>query len=756
MPTQELFLEIEKMGANARNFRPHKALLLLAVVDLFEQGILQSAQIFYNDILKTSFTSRFKQFASENDRDRSYAPFFHLRSQSFWSLVPCEGMELVLENTHTVGGPGQLMEIVKNAVLSDEMFQLLVTPARRNALKDFLVTHLSSAGGEKQTMTESKINVGILKSLKGNPFVSYINSLNSLDGNSDGALAEKQAKEAAFCQIHVPHPLVDEIYSILTTQGKNRHVILTGHAGDGKSTIALELFKRIKQLPADLPLDTGLQAKEELNYGGIPITIIKDLSEWSQAEQAQLWQEIKDNQRRFVLVSNTGSLLSLILNNTDENQRMLWEDRVLEAMDSSQEKMLEMGDVVFSVYNLALRNNIDIAKALWHKMVHAPGWDKCGQCSFTKACPIYKNVSLIQQYDEIISERLGLLLERISAYGSRLTMRQISAHFSYMLCSGHSAKQIMELAAAGTRFAENAGDYLFFNHFFGDNANSSDYRAEQLKAVKIIRAQNFESRQASGVERYFWINGQKGVMTLNIPELEKYYKRLCKEASIEINPDASGTDGAMARRQIRRMFFFLHTPSEAEKDGFDKFMGAFLNSDMLLQYSLWKQSGELGFENRSKLQNQLFQVLQEQFCGVRIPDGSKSNGKSLYITLARKQHNIRQSAQVVLGKVNFSENFSVKLNNGIVELQGKSVCKDINLELTLPFLDYIYHRKNGGISSVLQSSYVDRLEKFKADILDRCRLSNDDGIVLLKQNKHYELCQSRLHLEGGKLEVSND
>lgn len=74
-----------------------------------------------------------------------------MRSQSFWSLVPCEGMELVLENTHTVGGPGQLMEIVKNAVLSDEMFQLLVTPARRNALKDFLVTHLSAVGPENWT-----------------------------------------------------------------------------------------------------------------------------------------------------------------------------------------------------------------------------------------------------------------------------------------------------------------------------------------------------------------------------------------------------------------------------------------------------------------------------------------------------------------------------------------------------------------------------------------------------------------------------
>ena len=43
------------------------------------------------------------------------------------------------------------MEIVKNAVLSDEMFQLLVTPARRNALKDFLVTHLSAVGPENWT-----------------------------------------------------------------------------------------------------------------------------------------------------------------------------------------------------------------------------------------------------------------------------------------------------------------------------------------------------------------------------------------------------------------------------------------------------------------------------------------------------------------------------------------------------------------------------------------------------------------------------
>ena len=635
------------------------------------------------------------------------------------------------------------------------MLSLLITPARREALKSFLITHLSSAG-KKQTYVATSVSTQYNGGITVNPFVSYINSLHSLDGNSDGALAEKQAQEALFCQIQVEHPLVDEIYSILTTQGNHRHIILTGHAGDGKSTIALELYKRLKQLPADLPLNAGLQAKEELNYGGIPITIIKDLSEWSQADQEQLWQEIKSNQRRFVLVSNTGSLLSLISKNSDDNQKMLWEDKVLEAMDSSQEKTLELENTIFSVYNLALRNNLDIAKSLWNKMVHAPGWEKCQQCTSAKVCPILKNISLIQQYDATILERLGLLLERISAYGSRLTMRQISAHFSYMLCSGYNCSQIMDIAVAGTRFTENAGDYYFFNHFFGDNANAADYRAEQLKSVKVIKAQNFESHLASGFERYFWLNGQKGAVTLNIPELDKYYNKVCKEACIETDPEKNGPDGTAARRQIRRMFFFLHTPTEAEKAGFEKFMCAFLNSEMLLQYNTWKQNEKLPLDKRSKLQDQLFQVLQEHFCGVRIPDGSKSSGKSLYITLARKQHNIRQSAQVVLGKVNFSDNFNLKFENGIVVLQGKASCKGIDLELTLPFLDYIDHRKNGGISSVLQSSYIDRLEKFKADVLECSRLSNDDGIVLLKQNKNYELCQSRLRMEDGKLEVSND
>ena len=85
-----------------------------------------------------------------------------------------------------------------------------------------------------------------------NPFVPYLNSLHSRNAETDNALAESQACNPFFGFIHVPHPLVKTIEEVLLGPAR-RHVIVTGHAGDGKSTIAVELFKRLNDLPVDHP-----------------------------------------------------------------------------------------------------------------------------------------------------------------------------------------------------------------------------------------------------------------------------------------------------------------------------------------------------------------------------------------------------------------------------------------------------------------------------------------------------------------------
>ena len=88
-----------------------------------------------------------------------------------------------------------------------------------------------------------------------NTFVGYLNSLQRSSGGNENALAESQACNPLFAHIHVSHPLTTTILTELNS-ASGKHVILTGHAGDGKSTIALEVFKYLSEIPADQPLMT--------------------------------------------------------------------------------------------------------------------------------------------------------------------------------------------------------------------------------------------------------------------------------------------------------------------------------------------------------------------------------------------------------------------------------------------------------------------------------------------------------------------
>lgn len=502
-----------------------------------------------------------------------------------------------------------------------------------------------------------------------------------------------------------------------------------------------------------LPINPGISIK---------ITLIKDLSEWSSREQDKLFTEICEKKSRFFLISNTGSLLALFRRHADKFDAtdVEIEGKLLTAMDSEKPEDLTFRELHFKVYNLALRDNIDIAMALWRKLIAAEEWEKCTECAICKQCPIYKNFTIISKYYDRIHERLRLMLKRTSEYGGRLTMRQLSAHFSYMLCSGYNCAKIREWGAVNPHL--KLGDFLFFNHFFGDNADGPDVRANQLRSVHVIREQGFETLQAPCIERYLWLKDPDSTLSPNIPELKDYYEALKKRVHADFSNEGDMTidsHSAMARRQIRRMFYFLYEP--AKDNGlaqihFGYFKSAFLNSPMLLEYEGWRKDATCFNNKRTILLGQIFQVLQEQFSGIRLPERGVRNSKNLYVTLARRQHDIRQSAQIVLGKIGFNEAFMLKLENGCVYLVSKKDDYNIRLELALPFLDYIANRKNGGIGTILQLSYIDRLENLKNKILKFAKLPEGDGMVLLKQNAGHELLQQRLHLEQDRLEVSND
>ena len=135
-----------------------------------------------------------------------------------------------------------------------------------------------SCGGEK----------GVSGAFSGNPFLAYLNSLHNTTGSNENALAETQARSRFFTVIHV-RSAVAEFARKQITGPERRHIILTGHAGDGKSTIGLELFKTLKGLPMEKPLDVPWKAVEEIHLAGQPpITMVKDMSELSAADRLSI------------------------------------------------------------------------------------------------------------------------------------------------------------------------------------------------------------------------------------------------------------------------------------------------------------------------------------------------------------------------------------------------------------------------------------------------------------------------------------
>jgi hypothetical protein len=738
---KNLLHDISDITKSQKSFKPHKYLLLLSVIKLFESQSFRQKEIYYDNKLLSIFTHFFNIYASETNRNRPYEPFFHLRSHPFWRLRAVPGKEHELARTTTVGGPNMLTELVTCAVLSDEMYNALSDETDRKSIEDHVISILSSHQSEQSTSSMS----GAINSA----FVLYINSLHCIDANSDGALAESQARNPLFYGIHVKHPWAQKFADSLLNPAAQSHIILTGHAGDGKSTIALELYKILTHIEKQESLPSGLPTRVDVTNR---ITIIKDLSEWTNKEQDCLFSEMTSGVRRFVLVSNTGCLLNLFRRQATSlgKSAVQVEDELLTALDTPAGATLATQVGNFEINNLAQQDNIDAALTMLRLLVTSPLWNKCSGCVLHQQCPVFQNLRIVRQYKERVFGRMRLLLRRTVDYGNRLTMRQLSAHFAYMLTSGLDCEKIANVLQKKQTFSLE--QYMFFNRFWGDNGWKKDVNATQLKSDHLIAEQGFGSVYAPSMERMLWLQSDKVTFDLGIPELEPMFKR---QLAIALSP--APALHYEARNQIRRMVFFFYENASVQYQ-VTPFLSAFLNSPMLCEYQSWLTDAVTFSRRRNTLKDQLFHVLQEQFSGIKLPEGV-SGDKTLYITLNRRQRNIRQGSQIMLGKIDFNDKLDLQIlqNDDKTELMlvGKGEFTAVNMPLALPFLDYIFARKSGGIGSILQVAYVDRLENLKAELLHRCTQVTADELLLLKLDAKNVLRRQRLTITGGSLEVAN-
>ena len=726
--------ELETLGISNGVFRPHKPLAFLAAIRLLNQDGFAHECVPFDENFVGRFTQLFNEYASQTASScRAHTPFFHLRTSSFWDLVAVPGQEQKLLNTPSVGGPGAVRELVKHAVISESCLKYLRDAVKRNEVEAILVHSLVDGCAQKSTETRAFERVSVIPDASSqNPFVGYLNSLQRSGGSNENSLAESQACNAQFASIHVSHPLAEMVLNELTGDA-GHHVILTGHAGDGKSTLALEVFKRLSGLDDGEPLASPLKPREDVES----VSIIKDLSERAKKDDASLLQELSHGERRFLIVSNTGTLLDLVKGNTATfgSDALTLETEVLEAIGADTgESMLSFGELHFRVYNLALIDNLGMARGIFERMIAPEHWSACSERDCAKTCPIYMNVDLMQRNQPLILERIFLAYRRMYEYGTRLTMRQFTEHLSYMITAGLQDNDIRILQKR--RPIPLRSEFLFFNRFFGDNGHAQDDSATQMKAIREIKNQGFGDRPLPGWEHRLWLRNCGTPVSLGIDTLDDEFEKLRRHGAHAERLE--GMTRNEAREQVRRMLFFLHVFPEESRG----YLGQYLNSPALLSWRSWQQPhATLSFNDRTSFDQKIYHVLQEHFTGVRLPEGSTQNDRRLYVTLSRRRSEVRQSAQVVLAQIDWESSVQLELSEiksatgdrrQDLVLRGTGGIAGINLPLGVPFLDYVMMRHFGELGEVLDASYRERLDRFKAQVHSLASEADKGGMMLVR------------------------
>ncbi len=123
----------------ARSSSPHKPCMLLAVLDLAEAGAMEQNEIRYLPNLLERYDAYFDIVRGAKDHANPYFPFFHLRGDKFWHLIPMARRESQLAGMRTARSHADIQENIDHVELDSDLYQYLHDPAARAALRSALI-----------------------------------------------------------------------------------------------------------------------------------------------------------------------------------------------------------------------------------------------------------------------------------------------------------------------------------------------------------------------------------------------------------------------------------------------------------------------------------------------------------------------------------------------------------------------------------------------------------------------------------------
>lgn len=115
---------------------PHKAVLIISILNLMDTLNIVNQKVFPSGPLEQEFEKVWKQFVISDDHICSLAyPFFHMKNEPFWTLVPHEGKTLKKE----YGTVRAIRSDIECAMIDSVLFNFLQTRSNRVKIRHLLI-----------------------------------------------------------------------------------------------------------------------------------------------------------------------------------------------------------------------------------------------------------------------------------------------------------------------------------------------------------------------------------------------------------------------------------------------------------------------------------------------------------------------------------------------------------------------------------------------------------------------------------------
>lgn len=126
---------------------PHKAIMLLTIMELYEKGIISDNIIPIEYIVADKFKDNWRTLVYNKKSfthfsPNPWTPFWHLKNDFFWFFVPNNGYTLLdLEAIQPGQTPsvGKLRILAKHVMLEESLYHLIKSEEYRNSLKETLL-----------------------------------------------------------------------------------------------------------------------------------------------------------------------------------------------------------------------------------------------------------------------------------------------------------------------------------------------------------------------------------------------------------------------------------------------------------------------------------------------------------------------------------------------------------------------------------------------------------------------------------------